>query len=546
MSAGVTARDYLRTVEEHRRRLLAAFGDAAAWQRRVFEAAVHGNAGTEFGRHHGFERVSDVDDFRAAVPIGAYDDYAPWIERAAAGRPNVLTAEEPLLFFTSSGSTGAPKKIPITASFARDCFMPFLYATYAGLADRYAHLIDRDDAVFSLKHDPGAPTGATASGKAHIGASQLDFSKVGEQMREPGTTGPWGPLPDDLLRADTFERLYHRLRIAAEHDVRCLVGINPAQVAALPALLERWWPRLIQDVATGRLGEAARRQPAPARADELWRLVEVNGTLRPRDLWPHLELLVCWNTGLASLYLPRALEAFGEEVAVYPAPVAASEGPIGIPIGDHPTAGPLVVSGVFYEFLPAAEEIRPDAETLLFDQLEDEEEYHVLLTHPGGFYRYAVGDVIRVRGFVENVPRVEYAGRRTTVSAAGERLRESQLVRALGRAAGAAGCSIVNATARPDESARPPGYEIAVELAAGDSMVAEAFAARLDRALSEESRSYRRARARAALRSPRVSFVAPGAFQREWERRVREGNRPPQVKDRVFWRDAAGWRRLVS
>jgi hypothetical protein len=546
VSAGVSAQEYLRTVEEHRQRLLASLADAGEWQQRVLDAAVGGNAGTEFGQRHGFERVCGIDDFRAAVPIGSYDDYAPWIERAAAGTPNVLTAEEPLLYFTSSGSTGTPKKIPITAGFARDCFMPFLYATYAGIADGHADLIDRDDAVFSLKHDPGAPTAATADGKAHIGASQLDFSKVGEQMREPGTTGPWGALPEDLLRTDTFERLYHRLRIAAEHDVRCLVGINPAQVAALPRLLDRWWSRLVDDVEAGRLGDAVRRPPAPERAVELRRLAEARGTLLPRDLWPRLELVVCWNAGLASLYLPQVLENFGDGVSVHPAPVAASEGPIGIPIDGHPTAGPLVVSGVFYEFVPAADEVRPDSTTLLFDELEDGEEYHVLLTHPGGFYRYAVGDVVRIRGFVENVPRVEYAGRNTTVSAAGERLRESQLVRALGRACEGTSCSIVNATARPDERTQPPRYEVAVELAVGGDVTAEDFASRLDRALSEESPDYRQARAKAALRSPQVRLVAVGAFQREWERRVQEGNRPPQVKDRVFWRDPAGWERLVS
>lgn len=546
MSAAVSAQDHLRMVEEHRQRLLAALADAAAWQERVLAAAVDGNARTEFGRRHGFERVGDVDDFRAAVPIGTYDDYAPWIEQAAAGRPNVLTAEEPLLFFTSSGSTGDPKKIPVTATFARDCFLPFLYATYAGIADRHPHLAARDDAVFSLKHDPGARWGTTASGKAHIGASQLDFSTLGEQLREPGTSAPWGPLPSDLLCTDTFERLYHRLRIAAEHDVRCLVGINPAQVAALPHLLDRWWPQLVEDVATGRLGDVERRPPNPGRAAELRRAAEARGTLLPRDLWGRLELVVCWNAGLASLYLPRALETFGDDVAVHPAPVAASEGPIGIPLDGHPSAGPLVVSGVFYEFVPAAEEVRPDSETLLFDQLEDGEEYHVLLTHPGGFYRYAVGDVVRVRGFVEGVPRVEYAGRATTVSAAGERLREAQLVRALSRACDSAGCSLANASARVDEGMRPPRYEVAVELAVGDAVVAESFAARLDRALCEESPGYRSARARSDLGAPRVRLATTGAFRREWELRVREGNRPPQVKDRVFWRDLASWKRLVA
>jgi hypothetical protein len=547
MNAQPSTADYLHTVAQHRQRLLDSLGDAAGEQRRIVEESVRSNAETEFGRQHDFAGLKGIDDFRSAVPIMGYDEYAPWIERAAAGHSGVLTAEDPLFYFTSSGSTGDPKKIPITLTFARDCFMPFLYATYAGLADRHADLLDRDDAVFSLKHDPGSPTGLTPSGKAHIGASQLDFAKVGEQLQEPGTNVPWGPLPDDLLRGDTFERLYHRVRIAAEHDVRCVVGINPAQVAALPWLLRRWWVRLVDEIRTGTLGGGTYREPNPERAGELERMAEEHGALLPRHIWPHLELVVCWNTGLASLYLSEALKSFGDDIPVHPAPVAASEGPIGIPIDDHPTAGPLVVSSVFYEFLPASEEIQPDSSTMLFDELEEGSEYHVLLTHPGGFYRYAVGDVVRVVGFVEGVPRVEYAGRSTTTSGAGERLRESQVVRALKGMSEDIGCSLINATARLDESVQPPRYEFALE-AGGEATTTDAstLAGRLDKALAECSEGYREARADRRLRSPLVYLTAPDSFFREWERRVREGNRPPQVKDRVFWRDLVGWERLIA
>lgn len=544
MSAAPSTGDYLATVERHRQQLLEALGEAADSQRRVREEAVRANADTEFGRAHGFAAVRSLDDFRAAVPIAAYADYAPWIERAAAGSSGVLTAEDPMLYFTSSGSTGPPKKIPITMTFARDCFMPFLYATYAGIADRHADLLDRDDAVFSLKHDPGAPTGITSSGKAHIGASQLDFAAVGEQLREPGTNVPWGPLPEDLLRGDTFERLYHRIRLAAEHDVRCLVGINPAQVASLPWMLRRWWPSLVQEVAEGTLGGRPAREPNPARAAELDRLAGESGGPLPRHIWPNVELVVCWNTGLASLYLPTALEAFGDEVRVHPAPVAASEGPIGIPIDDHPTAGPLVVGSVFYEFVPADEEIRAAGETMLFDDLEEGGEYHVLLTHPGGFYRYAVGDVVRVVGFVEGVPRVEYAGRSTAVSLAGTRLRESQLVRVLKAVSDSAGVAFTNATARVDEGAPVPRCEFAVELRDGADPAD--LGMRLDHALGSCAPEYRDARARGALDPPVVRIAARDAFFVEWERRVRAGNRPPQVKDRVFWSDEAGWERLVK
>lgn len=90
-----------------RRRLAAALPNARACQQRVLESAPQSHVGTAYGVAHDFASVRGYAEFAAAVPIHDYAALAPWIERAAAGEPNVLTADEPLVFFTSSWSTGA-------------------------------------------------------------------------------------------------------------------------------------------------------------------------------------------------------------------------------------------------------------------------------------------------------------------------------------------------------------------------------------------------------------------------------------------------------
>jgi hypothetical protein len=70
------------------------------------------------------------------------------------------------------------------------------------------------------------------------------------------------------------------------------------------------------------------------------------------------------------------------------------------------------------------------------------------------------------------------------------------------------------------------------------------FERALDRRLSRRSPAYRDARARGSLAPARLHVTAPDAFLHEWVRRVEAGNRPPQVKDRVFWPDQEGWLRL--
>lgn len=59
-------------------------------------------------------------------------------------------------------------------------------------------------------------------------------------------------------------------------------------------------------------------------------------------------------------------------------------------------------NGIFYEFVPfeeknftAAGEIKPDAETLLIDEVEEGKEYAILLSTCAGAWRYLIGDVIK-------------------------------------------------------------------------------------------------------------------------------------------------------
>src|SRR6185295_2301852 len=104
---------YRERVFGERTRLRHAFADVAGHQQRVLADLLEFNASTAFGGEHDFRKVRNLADFRKAVPIQDYAVLAPWIERAAAGEPNVLSADQPALFFTSSGTTGAHKKIPV-------------------------------------------------------------------------------------------------------------------------------------------------------------------------------------------------------------------------------------------------------------------------------------------------------------------------------------------------------------------------------------------------------------------------------------------------
>nr|WP_202447134.1 GH3 auxin-responsive promoter family protein [Streptomyces sp. SID5468] len=519
-------------------------------QKRVLADLLEFNSGTEFGKRHGFAAIRTVDDFRRAVPVQDYAAHAPYIERTAAGEANVLSADRPVVYFTSSGSTGAHKKIPVTARFMRTTFFPFYYAAWAPLLRHFPEVAARPDAVLNLKHDPPARPPVMADGRPHVGASQVDFgAKFGEPLAaELGTRAPWATLPVETDPADHLERLYLRLRLAVQGDVRMLIGINPAVIAAVPYQLGLWWPRIVREVRDGTVGGVRTGSPDPARAAELERLAGYFGTVRPAHVWPRVRALFCWTTGVASLYMPALRREYGVDVATLPAPVAASEGPVAVALDRHPEAGTPVASAALYEFVPADDDLAPDSETLLVHELEPGHDYHVVFSHVGGLYRYAVGDVVHVPDRVDGVPRLRYAGRGTRSDVAGERLREAQVVRALRDALAAGGLSLRNVACRVERSAGSAHhYTFAIAPGTGwHTTEAQRFLGRLDAALAARSDGYRRARAGRRLTAPTLRLLEPEAFHRDWHAAVAGGVRPAQAKDRLFRQDDALWERLTG
>ncbi|MFI0909810.1 GH3 auxin-responsive promoter family protein [Streptomyces abikoensis] len=542
---------YRERVFAERERLAGALADLRGHQQRVLSDLLDFNAGTEFGERHGFARIRDVDDFRKAVPVQDYAAHAPLIERMAAGEPNLLSADQPVVYFTSSGSTGAHKKIPVTPRFMRTTFFPFYYAAWAPLVENFPEVTHRPDAVLNLKHDPLAAPPTTAGGRPHVGASQVDFGeKFGEPLSaELGTAAPWATLPVDVAPDDHLEKMYLRLRLAVQSDLRCLVGINPAMIAAVPYQLALWWDRILKEVRDGTLGGVPYGSPDPRRAAELEGLAAHFGTVSPGHVWPRIQALFGWTTGVASLYLPSLRERFGIGVSALPAPVAASEGPVGVPLDRHGSAGSLVATASVYEFADASTDLTPETDTLLPHELEAGSEYHVIFSHVGGLYRYAVGDVVRVVDLAGGVPRVEYAGRANRSDAAGERLRESQVVRALHSALAATGLHLVNVACRvepaPDTQAPRYVFAVAPRTPWQDAEGAR-FTSLLDRALQQESADYRRARTGRRLSAPVLRLLDPDAFHRDWHAAVGTGIRPTQVKDRLFRQDDALWQRLTG
>lgn len=119
------------------------------------------------------------------------------------------------------------------------------------------------------------------------------------------------------------------------------------------------------------------------------------------DIWPNL--LVYVHGGVSMDPYRKGFEKLVGRPIYYIETYLASEGFIAYQAQPNHRAMKLVLNnGIFYEFIPfddrnflSTGEIKPDAQALTIDEVEEGREYALLLSSCAGAWRYLIGDVIK-------------------------------------------------------------------------------------------------------------------------------------------------------
>lgn len=489
------------------------------------------NEDTEFGRVHGFRDIQNYEEYGSRVPLQDYEELRPYIASIISGRENILFPGSVYKFVTSSGSVANPKILPLTKKFVNRSFKPFFKTYVSNLMREEPGLIANFNNVLNLKWDAGRRKPVLSSGDELSGLSQIDFSTdfSDTDMMEPGTNSPWSHVPSEI--ESDLDRLYARLRLAAEHDIRYVIGINPRFIANAALLLDERCETLFTDLESGLvLGEShIGLQPNSALADELRARVSGTGTLRPRDVWPNIEGLVCWDGSIPELYLDRVRKWFGETTKILPAPLALSEANLAIPCDFQNNYQILCDDLTFFEFKRIGASEGPIFAG--FETLVEGACYEIFVTTFSGLYRYRTGDVLRVHGFEGGVPLVRYVGRSNIETSHG--IQEDILLECL-KALDAQFNLGLSSAFFGTQSAPSEGLDLYVECVGvrdDEDQIENWLNKILTTALSEAGYPI-------SKRAVSVRFLSERTFYRDWKRQIDNGSRPPQVKDKIL-RDAA-------
>ncbi|MDP2228609.1 MAG: GH3 auxin-responsive promoter family protein [Moraxellaceae bacterium] len=490
---------------------------AESAQALLLQKMVRSGVRSAFGAEHDMSAVHDIASFRQRVPLRRYEDFKPYVDRLVANEKNVLCEAEVFQYISSSGSTGAAKVIPVTREYFSDAFNPFFMTYLHGAMSLYPDWLEQGARTLNFKWDPLREKPVLGNGHTHVGMSQLNLAQEFDSpvFAEPGTTAPWAVVPADI--GQDLDRLYYRLRVACEYEVTQLVGINPAIIAALPRLLEDYADRLVEELETGTFAGKRIAAPNLTLASRIRQLRREQGRLLPRHLWSGMRRIICWDEGISGFYLDRVADLFGDDVRILPAPLAASEAPLAVHLVHEGVRGVMPYNAVFYEFLDVQ---KGESQTpLLLHELKIGGQYAVVVTQQSGFYRYVLGDVLEVTGYLEGVPTVAYRGRYKPGGAP-----EGVLLRFMEQVAYAYDLDLVNFTF--EESS---GGSLTLLLELHQPKSAEEIT-RLSARIRQDFLSFP---GRAPYQLKAVRQVLTGHFHSQWKGRVEAGLRPPQAKDRV-------------
>ena len=97
-----------------RRRMDKWVNDPLTTQERVFQELISVATSTEFGKDHNFVSINSHNDFVKQVPIRDYEGLRFYVDKVVAGEENILWPNKPLYFAKTSGTTSGAKYIPIT------------------------------------------------------------------------------------------------------------------------------------------------------------------------------------------------------------------------------------------------------------------------------------------------------------------------------------------------------------------------------------------------------------------------------------------------
>ncbi len=341
-------------------------------QENILKNLLKTGRNTEFGKESHFHEVNNFEEFKQAVPIRDYEQLKPWIERIKQGKHNILWRGLPEYFAKTSGTTSGTKYIPITKdsipnhiNTARNALLCYMAETgNAGFADGKMIFLSGSPV---LERISGIPTGRLSGIVNHHVPKYLRTNQL--PSYETNCIEDWETKLNKIV-----DETIHK---------------NMTLISGIPPWMQMYFDELIK-----RSGKSV------------------------GELFPNFSVMVQGGVNFEP-YKAKLFESIGRKVdsiELFP----ASEGFFAFQ--DSQQAEGMLLntnSGIFFEFVPAAEIFNENPTRLSLKDVKTGENYALIISSNAGLWSYNIGDTVK---FISTNPyRLVVTGRtKHFISAFGE------------------------------------------------------------------------------------------------------------------------------
>ncbi|MBR9859930.1 GH3 auxin-responsive promoter family protein [bacterium] len=317
---------------------------------------------TSFGETYRFEEILKSDqfsaDFAEAIQAGDYLKMLPWWTRCRMGESNVTWPGSVSHYAVSSGtSDGSSKYIPVTKQMLRSIRRASLRQVLAisatdvpkdHLAKKWLMIGGSTALEYNGMYYSGDLSGITT------GQVPIPFQRISK------------PEPRIRKEKDWEQKIEQITEEAQKWDV--------GMVAGVPA----WVKLLFENIL------------------DKYKIENIH------ELWPHFEVYI--HGGVSLNPYKKSLDALMGRPIKYFETYLASEGFIAFQSRQDSNGGMrlLLRNGIYYEFVPFNSdnfddngEMKPSAKAITLAEVNDKEEYALLISTCAGAWRYLIGDTIR-------------------------------------------------------------------------------------------------------------------------------------------------------
>ncbi|MGY8988623.1 MAG: GH3 family domain-containing protein, partial [Flavobacteriales bacterium] len=317
-------------------------------QKKVFEKLIKSAKTTQFGKDHGFSKITSYSDFIKNVPVRNYEDLSEYIEKIKGGEKDILWPNTPIYFCKTSGTTSGIKYIPISKESLSN------------------HITGARDSI--LNYISKTKNTSIVKGKMIFLQGSPELSKTGDILtgRLSGIVAHHVPNYLTKNRLPTFEtNCIKDWESKVNSIVNETFSENMTLISGIPPWVQMYFEKLKEK--TGK---------------------------QIKDIFPNFDLFIYGGVN----YQPykRVFEKLigrkVDGVELYP----ASEGFIAYQDSQKKEGMLLCVNhGIFYEFIPSSEFFEENRTRISLEDVEIGVNYVLILNTNAGLWGYNIGDTIK-------------------------------------------------------------------------------------------------------------------------------------------------------